>query len=335
MASLILRVVVHETSKPLPGIIVTWYASRDRRISRKKRETSKWDRALEGDADAGLKRLGSALTDASGRARLEMKQGLASQGSPELFAWYSLRTAEIAGQSCSRTMHVGCDSIPLTDVDEDVLVRLPRALLDSAGVDRRGSDTVDGVRDLPKIRDALRRAETIPSKRTQPAAPFSAKLNARIAAARAASAAVDADQMRGGSYAPGLRRRGSGGTEPALKYDNVKRRLTVTDPQKNKDVRVTYKGIVRYKNPRLTEKGMESPYLKITESSGDAMIALPSVPDELVSRATEPSRLVRFAKERSQQIDVHSDRPLQEPSTDGERAGEPSPEDHPVGPVTP
>ena len=296
-----IRLRVHETNRPVPSLMVTWYATADRVVRDAISDPSKWDVRRRDDIDAlGLRRIGSAITDDSGTARLSLRAEPEAvvAGRRELNLWYTVRTPDIADtRCCGRTIHVACELIPLDTNQEELLVRIPASSLASETATQRASVIVDANIQSADLTEALRAVEGAP-------APPNARVRGSVGRARNKEIAerVDAaartrrllERRRSAATGLDIRVRGKKG-QPQFGIDKGTGNLVVQDPKTQAEVPLVFDGIERYTNDGLTESQIECPHVLVDETKGRVRLALPKVPDVLVARAA-PSRLRRYLR---------------------------------------
>jgi hypothetical protein len=294
MPSLTIRLRVHESDRPLEGLLVSWYATSLQSLRKDQQSPAAWDKVRQRrPSDLKLVRLGSSVSDERGIARLEYQMA-GAQRARQTSTWYAVRTPDL-GQSCGRTIHVACELTPISDDAEEFSVRVPQGVLDRSAADRRSSATIDAVRTRDELEAVLGGIENAPtSPRAKPQKSFGATLRARTIRQRRKAVA----NGRGLRVLPSiadleLRSRGRPGA-PTLAFDATTRQLTVRDPSTQRDVPVQFQGVRRSTSPGLTERQIVGPYVEVDETTGSATISLPKVPDELVAQESEPSELFTF-----------------------------------------
>lgn len=299
-SSFTIRLRVHETNRPLSGILVRWYVTSDRVVREEISDPVKWDARCRGDLDElGLRGIGSTITDDSGAARLFLRTDLEAAGAgrraPNL--WYTVRTPDIAGaRCCGRTIHVACELIPLGPGHEEILVRIPASSLGSAATARRASAVVDANIQAADLADALRALEGAPAPPARMRASIGQALNKEIAGRVEGAAEARGLLNRRRSAANGLDIRSRHHNDaPSFAAHPQTGKLVVMDPQTGDAVPVVFDGIERYANARLTEGRIERPHVVVDEARGGVKLVLPRVPDVLVARDA-PSRLTRYLR---------------------------------------
>lgn len=303
MTSITIRVYLHETSRPIRGLAVTWYATPDQSLRKELLDPDQWDkaRARRSPIDFGLTRLGSTTTDADGMARIEHRVGTKDPTARTTQSWYTIRTTDVAGEpDCSRTIHVACELTPMTADHEEFAVRIPQRLLDHAGAQRRSSPTIDGSRSLGPLHTALKAVSATPAQpRPNVAGSIGSALNARLAQGLSGKLGDAEAARRALSAAAGVELRSANGLgRPVVSFDSGVGALTVRDPVSQADIPLRFTGVVRYRNAKLTESAIERPHAVVDETGGTVAIVLPQVPDDLVASEPTLTRLFQYLDRR-------------------------------------
>jgi hypothetical protein len=296
MTSFGVRLHVHESSRPIEGLVVTWFATSQQAVRKELRDPAAWDKVRHRrPSDLGLVRLGAAVSNANGVARLEYEMSGAER-TRRVNSWFVVRTPDIAdGKSCGRTIHVACELTPISSTNEESSVRIPQGVLDRSGVERRSSPTIDGSRSLADLEAVLRKAEDSSSPRKKSRSSYGSKVNARIVKrSRKADPDNGMVKMRVLPSVPNLELVSPKGAAVSIGYDAANKQLTVHDPATNRDVPIVFKGVRRDTSPGLTETQIKGPSVEVDESTGSAQISLPKVPDKLALEEAEPSDLFKF-----------------------------------------
>jgi hypothetical protein len=295
MTSLTIRLHVQETSRPISGLLVTWYATRKQSLRKELQDPSTWDKVRSRHpSEFGLTRLGSSVTNAGGVARLQLESSSIERLTQ---AWYTVQTPELAGEAkCSRTIHVACELTSISTDHEQFSVRIPQGILDRSGAEGRSSPVIDGARHLDALHAALEVIKK-PPVGPRPSLPnsFASAFNARIAASLAQTPSKTEQALRALSSAAGLQLKYRLGRQtPSIRFDQAAGVLTVRDAANQVDTPLRFGGIRRYTNKGLTEKQIVRPYAEVDQSTGNVVIALPRVPDEMIARESAPSGLFEY-----------------------------------------
>lgn len=296
MKTLVVTILEHETSRPLSGLLVTWYLTAERNIPAAYLEPSKWAELKKaGWAELKPARIGSAVTANTGSAVLTFDDK-SHDDVRRLNVWFTVQLPEVVGsKSCNQIVYAACEIRQTPAEYEEFITRIPRDLVQEYTIGLNSFTKLTANLSLADVTVELMKLEPKPAIRGRRAPAFSKVFNERIAEAKKKT-----DESLGVRVRPvavflpvpfvaGGNVTGNSG----VSFDAETKKLVVKRRGSNKEL--SFEGIRRYTNQRLTAKKFARPRIEVDVDSGKTQIALPRVPDQLELSETNPTRLFSFS----------------------------------------
>lgn len=302
MANVIAHLRIHETKRPIAGLLVTWYSTTASVIPESVHRATGWE-AMRATNWPGLDviRLGAAASDERGIARLQYETANIDVRRVANL-WYTVQLPELAGVSdCGRIVHVACNVIQSPGETEVHIVDFPQQVVGKLGIDKRVAPVIDSERTSSDFDVQLQKAERPGGDSTiSPGNLFSLKFNQRIDDAKSVREREIGRAFDPMSFALNVDLQSSRSEKrPMLKFDKNKRKLTVRRDDGGGDRPLVYNGILRYTNAGLTDGKLRKPHALINEETGRFKLALPKVPDSLELPETASPLLARRNSEET------------------------------------
>ena len=302
MADLVAKTYVHETSQPVPNLMFTWYATSELRVPDAFQDPKNWEALRNANWEGlSLTRIGSAITNEEGYALLSYEaDSLEGFARRSFNIWYTIETPEVVGTpNCSRIIHVSCQLALNASEQEAFTVRIPQSVIEQNGIVRKAAPRIDSSRTADDFDVALGRVEQgAVGSLTPGVEAFSTKFNQEIVRGIEIQEKELGRRFDPMAFPLGLNiqsNNASGPDTPEVIFDEQNRELRVRNSRNQSEKPITFDGIVRYTNPRLTNKDMKRPHVLVDEDTGRVRLALPRVPDTLELSENEPSPLFTFS----------------------------------------
>lgn len=300
MKTFLVTILEHETSRPLQGLLVTWYLTAERNVPDGYLDPSKWAELKKGGwAELNPSRIGSGVTSHRGQAVLTF-EGSSHEDLRRPNVWFTVQSPEVVGsRHCGQVVYAACDIRESSSEYEEFALRVPRDIVQLNHLDLNSFEKLTTSLTVSDIATELAKVGTVTDGPGRGAPTFAKAFNARVA--RAKKDTDDLLRVRLHPLAVTLSvpfvQRGAGrSTEAPVVFDNDKRKLVVKAERGGPAKEVSFDGIRRYTNSRLTGKTFSRPKIEVDVTTGKAQIALPRVPDTLELSETNPTRLFSFAK---------------------------------------
>jgi hypothetical protein len=292
-------ILEHETSRPLPGFLVTWYLTAERSVPDSYLDQSKWaDLKKLGWAELNPSRIGSAVTNSAGQAALTFEGG-SNDDVHRPNAWFTVQSPEVVGsKSCGQVAYAACEIRESPANYEEFAVRMPREIVQLNDLGLNSFVKVTANLTVSDIATELAKASTAPAVRPRRAPAFAKAFNERIAKAKQETEKLLQVRVLPVAVSlpvPFVARAASVTGAMQVVFDEDKGKLVVKQGSRGPTKDVSFDGVRRYTSARLTGTKFSRPRIEVDVATGKAQIALPRVPDTLELSETNPTRLFSFA----------------------------------------
>ena len=312
MENIIARIHGHETSQPIPNLLVTWYVTAETAVPDHIQDPNNWEEFRKANWKGfDVIRIGSASTTDDGVARLAYQREELTRRYTNL--WYTIQLPEIIGTAyCGRIVHVACQLTMNASEYEEHNIRIPQNLIERYGIFRTTTPNIDAKRTAADFDIALDKVErdSVAATPTPGIEAFSSKYNREIGRAIKLGEKKFGRRFNPMSFSLVLNIESGNDAStdlPEIRYDKQRKQLRVTSSDGHTDHEVSFDGVVRYSNNNLTSKGIKRPGVLVDRDTGKVHLALPKVPTTLELSENEPSPLYTYLTRSQNALDVTDD----------------------------
>lgn len=300
MNKITVRVVVHETDKPISSLQVHFYSLKEQALPRAIKDESLWDKLYEANwTGLTVTRLGSAHTSTDGLINYEYDPSFvkALTKSDALNIWYVVVEPEVAGRkSCPKILHVGCDVRVNAGSHESYFIRIPNERLIRLGLDAEPVPMLSQTFTSPELYTLINEVSqvSLPTQVMEEDGSFAVGFRKRQMKHRAKLKKknfVYPTRSAFSALLPLKTHEGKSLSENTkITFDKQNKSFAIVrenEPAKS----LTFKGLVRIEATNLKSLKQNKPAVQIEESSGNFRLALLKVPDSLRLTDNEPNAL--------------------------------------------
>lgn len=302
MAYITARLCVHESSRPLSNLQLTWYLTPKSDIPSDYFDSYNWNSLRKCNWERlQLTRLGSSITDIEGISCLQYSINKSDPSDKHRQnIWYIVQLPEVAGEALGGgVIHVGSEVIVNPSTNEEIQIRFPEHIIEKFGVEDKRSPNFDSRMTGADLDVSLEKIEKeFVKNKVKEGARFSKKFNEELA--------IKKEEENNNPLSPipmkvilpiSLEMLNSKkNSEINIGFDKRKSKLVLKNNANEIVNTLNYKGVSRYIRKSLKNENLFGPQILVNEVSGDLHLLLPKVPEVLELTELELSPLYKHTQ---------------------------------------